>query len=424
MTTHAAVRIYNQPPSAEVLAASDEFQSIDIQHTLNSPSTCTLTLDANANAALCAALSLDCLIELVRWDTTSTPALAPYTEYVGFDRTTIRQTSDKDQRARASMSEGLIGLLKRREVWYPTNTVPLTSPLPQSPEYKTGDAAWVICQYVWDNCGPGAADPHAFTVNLGADGGIVSGSQPRLRPVAQPGLTVLMATPTPPYGTLAYPRPLIQWSGHSANKNVLNTIQDIAAGSLLYFDVVWLGGYNFEFRTYWPFRGQDKTRGNNQNNRAIIFTTDLQNIGTPKYTNSRLAEATVCLTTGAVAPGAAYGEVLDNIQTSTHATDSPYNDIETSTTLSQPTVTDLVQADNQLAVAGQARLVKAANEETIEFTLLPTPTCQYGRDFALGDLVTIEYEDITLNKQISGVHYHLEEGKEVIQLTFGNLFAC
>lgn len=345
--------------TGKLVAIFDNYKNLQITHILNSFSTHIFSIDdTNVSRQL---FNLDYLFEVNRKVFGDTW----YREYIGFHRTNQRQITEGRHRIFTSYGRGLLDLLHRREILYPAKT-PFT--------LKYGSGEHVIKEFVDENAGPGAANPLRYV-----SGGIGLGLEADLNR----GL---------------------YWSGQRSSQNLLETIKAISDITSVDFDILWLGGQNFIFRCYYPQRGTDQRD-------TMLFSPELGNMITPSYTLSRTEEATICVVLG---EGQSRNRRFIVRQGST-IYDSPWNKIE----ITKDARNDSLYAS--YVSAGDEALAAAMPKETFTFEVVQTAASRYGKDYFMGDIVTVKFDDIIRIKKIVGADIQLVDGKEVIRLEFSDL---
>jgi hypothetical protein len=359
MPVRYQIRVYNT--SGVLQAVFDRFRSLQIEHRINLASTCTIGmygLDANV-----AAFQLDSLIEVRR--TYPEAALGWYTEYIGFHRTPQQQITTGDSRIFTSYSRGLLDLINRRSVRYYADT--------EGSAKGPAPADDVIKQYVRENAGP-----LALTTNGRLSDGVI------------PGLAI-----APNLGQAAV------YEGAHAWKNLLEACKDIGEPHNVDYDVAWLGGVNFEFRTYFPYKGTDRSEGTPE---AVIFGVAQGNYQNPSHTFSRTDEITSCLVLG---PGE--GPLRDTtLVLSPRTIDSPFNLIEQDQNASNE------DRLNALIAIGNEVLYEKRAMFNFTFDPIQTALSAYGKHYFLGDIVTSMMLGQTFNVKIEGVTITLSDNIEHI----------
>jgi hypothetical protein len=355
------IRVYS--PTGELQAVTDRFRALTIEHRTNIASTLTLSMYGLEN--IIQHFVLDAIVEVRR--TFPEAGLDWYTEYVGFHRTPQQQITTGDSRIYTSYSRGLLDLINRRSVRYYADT--------EGSAKGPGAADDIIKQYVRENAGPLA------TVGNG-----------RLSDGITPGLTIAPDLSEAPV-----------YEGAHAWKNLLEAIKDIGEPHNVDYDVVWLGGASFEFRTYWPQKGTDRSAGQPD---AVVFGATQGNFSNPSHTISRTDEVTSVLVLG---PGE--GPLRDTTLVNAPVTtinESPYNLIEQDQNASQE------DRLNALIAIGNEVLYEKRAALNFTFDPIQTPFSSYGKHYFLGDIVTSMMLGFQFNVKIEAVTVNVSDNAERI----------
>lgn len=342
MAVNYQVRVYNT--DGELQAVISNYRNLTIEHRTNLPSTCTIIMYARDPAIQF--FTLDALIEVRR--TYPEAGIDWYTEFIGFHRTPQLQVTPEDALIFTSYSRSLLDLVRRRSIRYYADT--------DGSAKGPGPADDVIKDYVRENCGS-----LATVANNRVNDGIF------------PGFTIaanLSQAPT--------------FEGADAWRNLLEAITDIGEPNNVDFDVVWLGGGNFEFRTYYPHLGTDRRVGTPN---SFTFAIARGNVSNPSTTVSRTDEVTSALVLG---PGE--GPLRDTtLINSPAALHSPFNFIEAEYNGSgEDREAALNAAGNKLLY--EKRAIKQVTLEPIQHAL-----SAYHKHYFLGDLVTAVFVTLPSN---------------------------
>lgn len=167
------------------------------------------------------------------------------------------------------------------------------------------------------------------------------------------------------------------------------------------FKVVCLPTGGFEFRTYCPRYGTDRRKGY----AAVptVFSLELQNVGEPKRTSKRSTEVTVAI--GGWEGSEQDQELFERLNTTALA-ESPYRHREQYYDMS-----NVVQSDVINGMLDQY-LIDDGKLEEVQFTPLQTNACLYGRDWNLGDLVTLELWGYEYDMRITEVNGRISGDNE------------
>jgi len=310
----------------------------------------------------------DQIIELRRYDLTTDPAkpLVPYVEGLFLARAGSRLvTADGDAIATISAVE-YTDILRRAAIAWAAG-------LPQT--QLSGPGETVIKTYALQNVGASA---------LAAAG--------RDRDHILPNVTT--AADTGSGGA---------WSGQRARRNLLEVLQEIGLATVTRFRVE--GGASipsFVVQARAAPYGEDRstdglnvtTGMNAAGNAPVIFSLDRGNLQAPSYGLDASNEATVALVLG---QGQGDDRTVEVLSDSAAAAESPWNDSEV---VRDARDTD---ASGDLQARGESLLEEFRAMERFEFDVLQTPATIYGRDYRLGDEVTVRYRGADRNLEIIGV---------------------
>ena len=210
------------------------------------------------------------------------------------------------------------------------------------------------------------------------------------------------------------------WQGQRSYVNVLEVVQEVAKASGVDFNVVGVGDGLFEFRTYFPYLGVDRsntgvdvTTGlNSSGNPPVIFNPVLGNCTDIVYTKSRKDEVTVAMVAG---QGQGEGRVVA-ITLSAATSDSPLNDIEMYGDARN------TEDDDDLLSQGAAMLAEKQMGETFTFVPIQTGAYAYGLNYYHGDLVTGQFLTLgSVDKRIYRVSIAVGADGERIELELGDV---
>lgn len=355
-----------------LVGVMDSWRTMSYEKRLNDWAPYTLSLAGDDDKL--GWFELDGLVTVMRRDDDA--SLGWYPDYVGFHRTIQNEITEVGADIAVSYGRSLMDLIRRRKLSYYAGTTFST---------KHGPVETLIKEFVDENAGPGAAAAQRQ-----------SGSGP------VPGLSIEADSGLGPI-----------WSGSKAWEPLLPTIQELALYGSIDFDVVLnVPASAFMFQTYYPQRGLDRTVGNASGNPPVILAPELGNLAHPLYADSRTEEVTAVL-----ALGSGEGQFrLNRWRTSAAALDSPFNYIEENYDARNEDTADA------LIAAADMQLAKLGRKESLSFTVLQAGSATYGKDYDLGDKVTVRFKDIAVNKRIIGIRVQVAEGKEVIDVTVSDDF--
>lgn len=354
------VRVYS--PTGVLQAVVGGLRGVTIEHRINVPSTCTLSIFAGDHSV--PFFVLDALVEVRR--AYPEAGLDWYTEFIGFHRTPQFQVSPADARIFTSYSVGLLDLVRRRSIRYFADT--------EGSAKGPAAADDVIKEYVRENVGS-----LATTANGRTNSGVT------------PGFTV-----APDLGLAP------SYEGADAWRNLLDAITDIGGPNRVDFEVAWLGGATFEFRTHHPQIGTNRTTGPN----AFTFAIEQANMTNPSRTLSRTAEATSALVLG---PGE--GPLRDiTLVVSPRVIDSPFNLVEEEYNASgEDREQALIDAGNKLLYEKRATM-------QVTFEPIQTAFSAYHKHYFPGDVVNFAFENTVIPIKINAVTINITESVEQLTL--------
>lgn len=182
--------------------------------------------------------------------------------------------------------------------------------------------------------------------------------------------------------------------------NLLETLQKIAPLGGGDFDLTRQGAAGWQFQYFNDQRGADRTG-------TVIFSMGRANMGSPQYVYNRIDEATTACVWG-------QGEgALRQYLTRTGADWAVDNDNEIFVNASDVETTSASNArgDNYMS-ENRAR-------EVFTFKVQQTPSCQFGRHYNLGDLVTVvnPFTGASSTQKVSAVTLGLaQDGAETLDI--------
>lgn len=287
--------------------------------------------------------------------------------YDGFHRNDEHQITEVNTRIYTSYGRSLEDLLRRRWIQYYAST-------PQTE--KNGPTETVMKEFVRENAGPDATIANgrfrevATPINVQADG--ATGST---------------------------------WAGARAHNNLLDVLQELAQFGSVDFAVVRTSGVVFEFRTYFPRYGLDRRLSTGGSN-AHVFSPDMGNVSTPSFTKTRTDEVSSVTVLGQ-GEDEARSFVVEEGGT---AGDSPWNDVEI--------ILDSRNEDDAtgLDVTALVQLDNGMPRTELVFNVFQTDGSRYGRDYAIGDWITVRFGTHEKDLRISGVTISINDAVETITL--------
>lgn len=364
------LRVYS--PTDGLLRAEigpTEFSSFYLERTLNGIDTLTFRTDESANYIQY--FVTDAIIEVWRriWRP-GTGYAAWYIESTLFHRTPQHDLTENGHRIFISYSRGLTDLLHRRNILYYANT---------AFTLKSGPGETVMKEFVEENAGPSASS--ALRRSTGT----------WVAPLL--GLTVALDQGRGD-----------NWVGARTWRNLFDTLVEISVATSVDFSVERTGPRAFEFRTYYPQLGQDRSS-------SVLFDPGFNNMSNVVMVNSRTEEVNAILILG---QGEESNRVTYPQADAIAGAGSPWNVIESvRDARSQPTIAAL-----------QSEATEALNElkaqENFSFKVLQTDSRQYGQngEYWLGDVIRARYLDVDIIRKIVGSTITLNDGKEEIDLDF------
>lgn len=293
-----------------------------------------------------------------------------YEEFVGFHLNSEEWLTQNDEHYWASYGLGPEWMLDQPLLQ------PLPTPNPDFPRYETwwmhGPADDVMKAMVSESMGSAAATPRQFTY-LAIEGNNSAGA-------------------------------VSCYDGRYVR--LLQALQSIAdERGETDFKVVRLPSGGFEFRTYCPRYGTDRRRGY-----AVVptvFSLELQNVGEPRRTIKRSTEVTVAI--GGWEGSEQDQELFERLN-ATALAESPYRRREQYYDMSNVVQSDIVNGMLDQYLIDDGKL------EAVQFTPLQTNACLYGRDWNLGDLVTLELWNYEYDMRITEVNGRIsgENEEEIV----------
>lgn len=350
------LRVYNHSGQLQHIFST----WINLEYNLKTNEINDLTLTIPYTAQIYDTLKLDYLIELRR---------NGITEDWFFIRTPQRKLLTTGVYQLIIYARGLNDLLDRRSVLYFAGTARTS---------KRGPADDVMKDFVRENAGSLA------TIAWG-----------RLRSGVLPNFNV-----SPNTSQAAV------WEGSHAYKALLPTLRDIGQSVTPNIDFAVTydrATQQFTFMTYYGQLGRDLSND-------VTFAPELGNANEIDYTLSRTEEANAVIILGQGQGDQRNIVLLENLA----RYDSPWNDRES---LQDARNEETVDALYALA---RTRLQEVSAQSTITFRPLVNSQTDYGTVIRLGDRVTLRFLETRTIKKLTQVHITVSEGKENIDLSFGD----
>ena len=366
-------------PNGDLAAIIDDYRDMSFDKIVNELGSFVVLM--NGYDPKTSLFELDGQIEVYRRDVTY--GIDWYLEWEGFIRDfTFAFDADGDYTFTAN-AVSYTHLLKRRIIAYRAGV---------SQTIKSDYGEVVMKEFVSENCGGDA---------LVANGRIRDGN-----------FTGFSVEPAGVDG--------LAWQGQRSYVNVLEVVQEVAKASGVDFNVVGVGDGLFEFRTYYPYLGVDRsntgvnvTTGlNAAGNPPVIFNPSLGNCTTIEYSKARKDEVTIAMVAGQGQGDDRVVAIIPSAATS----DSPLNDIEFYGDARN------TNNDDDLISQGEAVLAEKQFRETFVFTPLQTTEYAYGKNYYHGDFVTGQFLTLgSVDKRIMRVSISMKDGSETIELELGDV---
>lgn len=307
----------------------------------------------------------DCQVEVWRQDTIG--GLSWYKVFEAFHRGDEWRQDESGRDIYVSTGQHYNILLTAEPIRYASGSIYVN---------KSGPCETVAKEYTDENIGPSATSP------------------PRDSAGVMPGLTIEADGATG-----------ADWEGGRANKNLLDVLVELADYAPADFMIVGTGAATFEFQWRESQWGEDRTWGNAAGIPAVVFDPLLGNCRNVLYTYDRTSETNVCYVLGQGA-----GEDRRVVtRTSGAETDSPWNRRAVARDARNTYETDALNDK------GDDVLDKSRARVRTQVDVAQTTATRFGRDWDIGDLVTVHYRDISVNQKIIGARVEVSnDGSEVI----------
>lgn len=365
------------------MAVFDDFQALSFTKQVNDVGSYTLTINGHDERRLL--FELDGQVEVYR----RIPGVKDwYLEFEGLHRKAEKVLNEDGSILFSSTGVGYNDMLARTIVSYKQGTIRAA---------KNCSAETAMKEYVTENC-------------IVEDATVVG----RLSEGYLPGFSV------EPDKTLTAGFAIPNWSGDKAYENLLDVLKEIATLSGIDFAVVGDGPALFVFNTYLQGMGLNKTyhtvtsSGKNEyGNIPVVLADRFGSIAGGTYDDDRLAESNVV-----VVQGSGDGSTKHTVtRTDPEAiNDSPWNRREVSRSASSQ------DFEYQLKDFGDQTLKELARKETISDCVpLQTPSSLYGKDYQLGDKVTVWFDDVKMDKRITSVTLEYSENGESITMELADI---
>ncbi|NLS79173.1 MAG: hypothetical protein GXY76_18140 [Chloroflexi bacterium] len=200
---------------------------------------------------------------------------------------------------------------------------------------------------------------------------------------AEPGFSVQPARSECPEDAVAANRTV----KYTHEQTVGDACADLASRYGIDYEVKADGEGRLDFETYYPWRGVNRAEGNPEGNRQVILTVDRENlVGISAYTD-RLKVYNVIYVLG-VNQGAGRLVVICKDEASIATYGRREGVLSMGSTVDQGVLTQ--KGQTMLAINGHP-------VEGVTFTFRQTEALKYGRDFDVGDYVSVYFEPFQLN---------------------------
>ena len=359
-----------------LVALIDDYRTLTFSKIVNEQGSLTLTM--NGKDAKVSLFGLDGQLEVWRRDIAT--GVDWYIEWEGFLRTFSHTYDDDGNYEFTALAVTYNHLLKRRIIAYAAGS---------SQSFQAGAADDAMKQIVRENLGS-----LATVLNGRFVAGVITGFSVQADSTSAPA-----------------------FDGQNSYKNVFEILLEMAKATGVDFDVVGVGDGLYEFRTFYPTRGNnlttvglDVTTGlNSSGNYPVVFNPLLGNMGNPTYEENRSDEVTVAIIVGE----GTEADVNVYVEVSPAATDSSLNQIEMHSDSKSSEGNDDLESD------AASVLAEKQQKQTFDFTPLFTASSAYANQYYWGDFVTAQFGNLAgVNKRIMQVDITVEEdGNEAITFT-------
>ena len=359
-----------------LVALIDDYRTLTFSKIVNEQGSLTLTM--NGKDAKVSLFGLDGQLEV--WRRNIATGVDWYIEWEGFLRTFSHTYDDDGNYEFTALAVTYNHLLKRRIIAYSAGS---------SQSFQAGAADDAMKAIVRENLGS-----LATVLNGRFVAGVITGFSVQADSTSAPS-----------------------FDGQNSYKNVFEILLEMAKATGVDFDVVGVGDGLYEFRTFYPTRGNnlttvglDVTTGlNSSGNYPVVFNPLLGNMGNPTYEENRSDEVTVAIIVGE----GTEADVNVYVEVSPAATDSSLNQIEMHSDSKSSEGNDDLESDAASVLADKQQ------KQTFEFTPLMTPSSAYGNQYYWGDFVTAQFGNLDgVNKRIMQVDITVgDDGSEDIKFT-------
>ena len=389
------------PETRKVLGIWKDFKFLQIRREINKPGYYQMILDhtdKNFNN-----LELDSLMKFER----SPFGGRTYTEFWGLHRTVVKSQFSTGLGQYSSFGRGLLDLLNRRIIANYADIEIASSGTPNCGGLATAQRVdRALLRYV---------QQHAASLATTGNGRLSNGVTHRL----QAGYHVIS---NPDMGAL--------YTGENAWRNLLQVIQELSEFSHARSIVGDGDPYEFYMTTdneddLWFLLsqggiGRDKTESNDDGAKPVIFSRGMGNTEDlwVSYTRSEEINRVFALGDGdGAGRNVTITSASNKIPTSFGGTDasdtSVYNLIEASRNATGET------SSAALNSFGAAELYKNKAEPSATFIPYQMEPFRYGRDYSIGDKITIKHEEFSVDLRIKAVELLIDgSGNETVKLEF------
>jgi hypothetical protein len=177
-----------------------------------------------------------------------------------------------------------------------------------------------------------------------------------------------------------------------------------AAGTGFDFDVVGTGAVTWQFRTYVPILGTDRSA-------TMTFSLEFGNLTTPLYSDDRMSEGTVAYVLGR---GEGSSRTVTTVTATAAEDDSPFNRREVKASSQSSDATEATSV-------GETMLNKNRRVQSLTFQPVQTVGTRYGSEWTLGDKVTANFDGVEFVVQVTSVNItNSASGDETIKVGLRN----